>query len=76
MKDNYGDLPEPHMISNTQIVAMINKLYPRLHKQSKNNKQRKKSSKNKQSNKQNNKHRKTNSKNNKQRTIASKKSSK
>lgn len=29
--DNYGDIKEPHLISNTHIIAMINKLYPKLH---------------------------------------------
>ena len=40
MKGNYSDLIDNHIISNTQIIAMINKHYPRLHNQS--NQKRKK----------------------------------
>jgi hypothetical protein len=69
MQDNYGDITEPHLISNTHIIAMINKLYPRLHNKRKSNKNTNK----------NNKKRKNNSNSNnesKKRKKRSRKSSK
>ena len=67
MQDNYGDITEPHLISNTHIIAMINKLYPRLHNKRKTNKntnknikKRKNNSNSNNSNKESNSSKKSN----------------
>lgn len=47
IQENYGDIKEPHLISNTHIIAMINRLNPKLHKRKRNKKSNKNTSKHK-----------------------------